>query len=78
MDEIHFAPLGNHGKPLFIGFYRGFIINQGFSAGAGFRPSTVAGIATDASITDMKQKEAAASAQSVERLVQASNVLGPG
>ena len=24
MDEIHFAPLRNHGKPLFVGIYRGF------------------------------------------------------
>ena len=26
MDEIHFAPLANHGNPLFIGIYRGIII----------------------------------------------------
>ena len=41
MDEIHFAPLGTHEKPLFVGMYRGIIRLQGFLGGAGFRPSTV-------------------------------------
>ena len=40
MDEIHFAPLGNHGKPWLVGIYRR-IKFQGFLGGAGFRPSTV-------------------------------------
>ena len=26
VDEIHFAPLGNHEKPLFGGIYRGIIM----------------------------------------------------
>ena len=29
MDEIHFAPLGNHGKPLFVGIYRGIMVVVG-------------------------------------------------
>ena len=33
-----FAPLGNHGKPLLVGVYKGSIILLGF-VGAGFRPS---------------------------------------
>ena len=41
MDEIHFAPLGSHGKPWVVGIYRGIESFQGFSGGAGFRPSTV-------------------------------------
>ena len=41
MDEIHFAPLGNHGTPLLVGIYRGIESFQGFLGGAGFRPSTV-------------------------------------
>ena len=33
--------LGNYGKPLFVGIYRGIESFQGFLRGAGFRPSTV-------------------------------------
>ena len=36
-----FAPLGNHGKPLFVGIYRGIESFQGFLGGAGFHLSTV-------------------------------------
>ena len=39
MDEIHVAPLRNHGKPIVCwSIYRGIII-PGFLGGAGFRPS---------------------------------------
>ena len=35
------APFKSHGKPLFVGIYRGILIPGGFLGGAGFRPSTV-------------------------------------
>ena len=41
MDGRNPAPLGNHGKPLFAGIYRGINIPGFFFGGVGFRPSTV-------------------------------------
>ena len=46
MDEILYHPK-HHGKPLFVGIYRGELSFQGFLGGAGFRPSTVSGLAWD-------------------------------
>ena len=34
LDEQKPAPLGNHGKPLLVGIYRGIIRNQAFVGGA--------------------------------------------
>ena len=43
VDEIRFAPLCNHGKPLVVGIYRGIESFQGFLGGAKWisQPSTV-------------------------------------
>ena len=41
VDGRNPAPLGNHGKPLFVVIYRGIEPFQRCSGGAGIRPSTV-------------------------------------